>query len=210
MRNHGEPAGGEDDWSSAHSGPQLFWAQLQQEERLLSSISSSVLLSTDQHGRTALHKAASVGKRLLGYAIAKRMSALCRLDLRDCDGMTPLLYAAQNNHPLIVADLIYLGADVNVKNMSGKTLLHLSAERGYIRVLQAVKCAMMCGVYVDVEATDEAGMSVLQCAVLSMKASVCDSTSSSRVQDQMMETVECLLQMDSYLHTTKGTSVGSY
>lgn len=49
---------------------------------------------------------------------------------------TPLLHAASHNHHLMVADLIHLGADVNVKNNSGKSCLHLSAEKGYIRVLE--------------------------------------------------------------------------
>lgn len=35
----------------------------------------------------ALHKVACVGKRALGYAIAKRMAALNSLDLKDSDGM---------------------------------------------------------------------------------------------------------------------------
>lgn len=49
---------------------------------------------------------------------------------------TALLYAATHNHHLMVADLIHLGADVNVKNNSGKSCLHLSAEKGYVRVLE--------------------------------------------------------------------------
>lgn len=49
---------------------------------------------------------------------------------------TALLYAATHNHHLMVADLICLGADVNAKNKSGKSCLHLSAEKGYVRVLE--------------------------------------------------------------------------
>lgn len=36
----------------------------------------------------------------------------------------------------MVADLIYLGANVNETNNAGKSCLHLSAESGYIRVLE--------------------------------------------------------------------------
>lgn len=35
----------------------------------------------------ALHKAACVGKRALGYAIAQRLAVFNRLDLKDSDGM---------------------------------------------------------------------------------------------------------------------------
>lgn len=49
---------------------------------------------------------------------------------------TALLYAAKNNHHLMVADLINLGANVNETNNSGKSCLHLSAEKGYFRVLE--------------------------------------------------------------------------
>lgn len=49
---------------------------------------------------------------------------------------TALLHAAKHNHHLMVADLIRFGANVNAANNAGKSCLHLSAERGYIRVLE--------------------------------------------------------------------------
>ncbi|XP_028275550.1 uncharacterized protein LOC114444872 isoform X2 [Parambassis ranga] len=194
----------------------FFWTQLQKEESQLRDISDNSLLATDEHGRTALHKVAFVGKRALGYAIAKRMAALNSLDIKDSDGMTALLYAAKHNHHLMVADLIYLGANVNQKNNSGKSCLHLSAENGYVRVLEVLKWAMMDDVYVDVEATDNSGMSVLQCASVSLKATVSElensqTPSHTRVhmlrQEQMLETLECLLQMGSYPHTMGSMSM---
>ncbi|XP_026170239.1 NF-kappa-B inhibitor zeta isoform X2 [Mastacembelus armatus] len=187
----------------------FFWAQLQKEESQLRDISDAVLLATDGHGRIALHNVACSGKRALGFAIAKRMAALNTLDLKDCDGMTALLHAAKHNHHLMVADLIYLGANVNERNNLGKSCLHLSAEKGYIQVLEVLKQTMMDGVYVDVEATDKSGMSVLQCASVALKATVCELESSkypshNRLhtlhQEQMLETLECLLQMGSYVH----------
>ncbi|XP_026195134.1 NF-kappa-B inhibitor zeta isoform X2 [Anabas testudineus] len=196
------------DWNLNSSA--FFWMQLQKEEEQLRDISDAALLAIDEHGRTALHKVACVGKRALGYAIAKRMAALNSLDIKDSDGMTALLYAAKNNHHLMVADLINLGANVNETNNSGKSCLHLSAEKGYFRVLEVLKHSMMDGVYVDVEATDSSGMSVLQCASLALKAIVRKLESSKSPshttlhklhQEQMMETLECLLQMGSYVHT---------
>lgn len=49
---------------------------------------------------------------------------------------TPLHLAAQKNQHFMVSDLVSLGADINVKDRYGKTCLHLSAENGYIRVLE--------------------------------------------------------------------------
>jgi len=46
----------------------------------------------------------------------------------------------------MVADLILLGADVNEVNHSGKTCLHLSAEKGYTRVLEVSRGGGACNV----------------------------------------------------------------
>uniref|UniRef100_A0A3B5B849 Uncharacterized LOC103356437 n=1 Tax=Stegastes partitus TaxID=144197 RepID=A0A3B5B849_9TELE len=220
VREHGDRG---EEWCDPHShnweqnSSSYFWTQLQREESQLSDISDAVLLATDEHGRTALHNVMCVGKRALGYAIAKRMAALNSLDLKDSDGMTALLYAAKHNHHLMVADLIYLGANINETNNSGKSCLHLSAENGYIRVLEVLKQAMMDGVYVDVEATDKSGMSVLQCVAVAVKTSVSElehrkSPSQTRLhllrQEQMMETLEFLLQMGS-VPSYQSTSVRS-
>ncbi|XP_034024088.1 NF-kappa-B inhibitor zeta [Thalassophryne amazonica] len=198
-----------ENWSSTS----FFCTQLQKEEIRLKNISDAVLLSTDGHGRTILHKVVCLGMRALGYAIAERMSTLNSLNIKDSEGMTALLHAAKNNHHLIVQDLISLGASVSERNNSGKSCLHLSAENGYIRVLEVLKRAMMDGVYIDVEATDKSGMSALQCASVALKATLCELESSKFPSDtrihmlrknQMMETLECLLQMTSYLHSMGG------
>ncbi|XP_051813505.1 NF-kappa-B inhibitor zeta [Acanthochromis polyacanthus] len=210
ITEHGERG---EEWSEPQNhnweenGSAFFWTQLQREESQLGDVSDAVLLATDEHGRTALHNVMCVGKRALGYAIAKRMATLNSLDLKDSDGMTALLYAAKYNHHLMVADLIYLGANINETNNSGKSCLHLSAENGYIRVLEVLKEAMMNGVYVDVEATDKSGLSVLQCVAVALKTSVSElensqSHSQTRLhmlrQEQMMETLEFLLQMSNF------------
>lgn len=55
---------------------------------------------------------------------------------------TPLHLAAQKNQHFMVADLVSLGANVNAKDRYGKTCLHLSAENGYIRVLEVNLCGV--------------------------------------------------------------------
>ncbi|XP_054651220.1 NF-kappa-B inhibitor zeta [Dunckerocampus dactyliophorus] len=191
------------------SSSQFFWAQLQKEEVHLRDIPDSLLLATDGHGRTALHSVVCDGKRALAYAMAKRMAALNSLDLKDLDGMTALLLAAQHNQHLLMDDLILLGASINERNHSGKSCLHLSAEQGFIRVLEVVKRAMMKGVYIDIEATDNSGMSVLQCASVALKSTLQElelsrSFNNTRLhtlrKEKLLETLECLLQMASYSH----------
>eukprot|EP00063_Salmo_salar_P094426 XP_014069261.1 PREDICTED: NF-kappa-B inhibitor zeta-like isoform X4 [Salmo salar] len=187
-----------------------FWNQLQREERLLTGVSDTEVLATDRNGRTALHRVVGQGKRALGYAIAKRMAALNRLDVKDSEGKTALHLAAQKNQHLMVADLIHLGACVNEKDRSGKTCLHLSVENGYIRVLEVLKNMMKEGIYVDVEATDNYGLSVFQCAAVALNVTVRElerSVAPSQMRlhtlrkEQMMETLGYLLQMGSYHHT---------
>ncbi|XP_042153228.1 NF-kappa-B inhibitor zeta isoform X1 [Oncorhynchus tshawytscha] len=187
-----------------------FWNQLQREESLLAVVSDTEVLATDRNGRTALHRVVGQGKRALGYVIAKRMAALNRLDVKDSEGKTALHLAAQKNQHLMVADLIHLGACVNEKDRSGKTCLHLSVENGYIRVLEVLKNMMKEGIYVDVEATDNYGLSVFQCAAVALNVTVRElekSVAPSQMRlhtlrkEQMMETLGCLLQMGSYHHT---------
>ncbi|XP_061537830.1 NF-kappa-B inhibitor zeta isoform X6 [Phycodurus eques] len=191
------------------SSSEFFWAQLQKEEIKLRNISDEALLATDKHSRTALHSVVCDGKRVLAYAIAKRMAPLNSLDLKDSNGMTALLLAAKHNHHLIVEDLINLGARVSERNNSGKSCLHLSAEKGFIRVLEVLKRVMMEGVYIDVEATDKSGMSVLQCASVALKVtlqqlelrkSLNHTKPHTLRKEQLLKTLECLLQMASYSH----------
>ena len=56
---------------------------------------------------------------------------------------TSLHLAARHNQHLMVADLIGLGANANEKDASGKTCLHICAERGYIRVLEVVPLSLL-------------------------------------------------------------------
>ncbi|KAK7883169.1 hypothetical protein WMY93_029343 [Mugilogobius chulae] len=194
-------------WSSDSST--FFWTQLQKEEMMLNNVCDAELLATDEQGKNLLHNVVCVGKRALAYAIAKRMSAINSLDLKDSYGMTALHYAAKNNQHLMVSDLIQLGASINEKNNMGKTCLHLSAEKGYTQVLEVLKQMMMDGYFIDVEATDNSGMSVLQCAAVALKDTVCEVNSSSPLstrlnslrKEQMLETLEIVLQMASDLHS---------
>ncbi|KAL7848637.1 hypothetical protein SRHO_G00202600 [Serrasalmus rhombeus] len=191
----------QEEWNSTT----FFWAQTERQEHILRNMSDQDLLALDEYGRTLLHRAADEGKRALVYVTAKRMADLKKLDTKDAEGKTPLHIAAQRNQHLIVADLISLGANVNERDRYGKTCLHLSAEYGYVRVLEVLKSCMKNGMYIDLEARDMNGLSALQHASVSLKSTVRELERSITVgktklhslrKEQMMETLECLLQME--------------
>ncbi|XP_051535442.1 NF-kappa-B inhibitor zeta isoform X2 [Myxocyprinus asiaticus] len=187
----------------------FFWTQIEREENLLKEISDQELLAADINGKILLHRVVEDGKRALVYVIAKRMAALKKLDIKDSEGKTPLHLAAQRNQHFMVTDLLSLGADINEKDRYGKTCLHLSAENGYIRVLEVLKGFMRNGIYIHLEERDANGLSALQCAAVALNHTVrelelCESAGQVRLhtlrKEQMMETLECLLEMECYLH----------
>ncbi|XP_043114216.1 NF-kappa-B inhibitor zeta-like isoform X2 [Puntigrus tetrazona] len=200
------------EWSSMT----FFWTQMEREENMLKNISDQELLAVDKNGRILLHRVVEEGKRSLVYVIARRMAALKKLDIKDSEGKTPLHLAAQKNQHFMVADLVSLGANINVKDRYGKTCLHLSAENGYIRVLEVLKGLMTNGVYINLEERDANGLSALQCAAVALNHTVrelelCESAGRVRLhtllKEQMMETLECLLQMECCLHAPARNNV---
>ena len=53
-------------------------------------------------------------------------------------GWPPLVYACRGDngeHPSAVLRLLYLGADINVRNYKGKTALHCAAKAGFLSVI---------------------------------------------------------------------------
>ncbi|XP_017347209.1 uncharacterized protein zgc:113279 isoform X2 [Ictalurus punctatus] len=199
----------QEDWDSMT----YFWTQMEREVHLLNRISNQELLTQDERGRTRLHQAVDEGKRSLVYVIARRMANLNKLDSKDADGRTSLHLAAQKNEHIVVADLISLGANINEKDKYGKTCLHLSAEYGYIRVLEVLKSYMKSGKYIDLEARDVNGLSALQLASVALKSVVGNLEKSVTVgharlhslrKEQMMETLKCLLQMECNLQCLLG------
>ncbi|XP_069508902.1 ankyrin repeat domain-containing protein 35 isoform X2 [Ambystoma mexicanum] len=116
--------------------------------------------SIDFHSRTALHCAASSG-------CVSSVLLLCdqdeiSLDAIDDDGWTPLMIAAQRNHPTICSLLLERGALVNIIDKEKKTALILASEKGNI---QAAETLLAHGA--DASATDSLGHDALYYTSLS-------------------------------------------
>ncbi|XP_029335589.1 NF-kappa-B inhibitor delta [Mus caroli] len=154
------------------------------------------LLAQDEEGDTLLHLFAARGLRWAAYAAAEVLQMYRQLDIREHKGKTPLLVAAAANQPLIVEDLLNLGAEPNATDHQGRSVLHVAATYGLPGVLSAV---FKSGIQVDLEARDFEGLTPLHTAVLALNAamlpaSVCPRMQSSQARDRLA-CVQMLLQM---------------
>ncbi|XP_074158681.1 NF-kappa-B inhibitor delta [Sminthopsis crassicaudata] len=148
--------------------PQLLAAQgasLDAARAQVHALGLQRLLTQDEEGDTLLHLFAAQGLRWSAYAAAEMLQGFGQLDIREHQGKTPLLVAATANQPLIVQDLLTLGADPNATDHRGRTILHLAATYGLPGVLTAV---FNSGIQVDLETRDFEGLTPLHAAVLSL------------------------------------------
>ncbi|XP_058135258.1 NF-kappa-B inhibitor delta isoform X1 [Dasypus novemcinctus] len=154
------------------------------------------LLAQDEEGDTLLHLFAARGLRWAAYAAAEMLQACRHLDIREHKGKTPLLVAAAANQPLIVEDLLNLGAEPNATDHQGRSLLHVAATYGLPEVLLAV---FNSGVQVNLEARDFEGLTPLHTAILAFNAAMrpldlCPRVLSAQARDRLA-CVHMLLQM---------------
>ncbi|KAM4602333.1 ankyrin repeat domain-containing protein 35 [Discoglossus pictus] len=94
--------------------------------------------SIDFHSRTPLHCAAAAGCVSSTLLLCDAEDTI--LDAADDDGRTPLMVAAQCNHPTVCSLLLDRGAQVNVTDRDKKTALILACEKSNIQAAETLLC----------------------------------------------------------------------
>lgn len=107
---------------------------------------SAVTEKTDEHGRTALMRAAYANindRKLLEETDTKRepiiqllISNGAKIDAKDNDGWTALMWAAWSNMPKTAAMLMKNEASPATTDKHGNTALTLAARRGNVEIVR--------------------------------------------------------------------------
>jgi ankyrin repeat protein len=92
----------------------------------------------NDRGMTAVHAAAWGGVPEAVSVLVGDAKFSARIDLDDHDnkfGVTPLIIAVEENHGLLVAHLIGLGADLEITERHGYTALTRAAYKGHEEII---------------------------------------------------------------------------
>ncbi|KAL9951626.1 hypothetical protein ACROYT_G044327 [Oculina patagonica] len=89
-------------------------------------------------GTTAFHVACAQGVIEVVQLLASEDDAICRTNLTDNQGLTPLHIAAYNNHFAVVQYLLQQGASVDPRDKHRRTPLFLAAGEGATESVQAL------------------------------------------------------------------------
>ncbi|XP_069806271.1 ankyrin repeat domain-containing protein 35 isoform X2 [Dendropsophus ebraccatus] len=92
--------------------------------------------SIDFHSRTPLHCAATSGCVSSVLLLCDAEDTL--MDAADDDGRTPLMIAAQRNHPTVCSLLLDRGAQVDLYDRDRKTALIMACEKGNIQAAETL------------------------------------------------------------------------
>ncbi|XP_032820506.1 NF-kappa-B inhibitor zeta-like [Petromyzon marinus] len=152
---------------SQGGGSSFLDRQIQQMEQKLAHVTTQQLCQKDVDGDTLLHIAVVHGQRALAFVLARKMASHGYLDEREHNGLSALHLATVTNQPLIVGDLMRLGAENGTTDRWGRSLIHVCAEGGFLQVLEVLKrwCKQR-GKVLDVDVTNFEGLTPLHCAVM--------------------------------------------
>ena len=129
----------------------IVTAIVQDKPELLADLvkpGSAVTEKTDEHGRTALMRAAYAnidGRKLLEETDTKRgpiiqilISNGAKIDAKDKDGWTALMWAAWSDLPKTAAMLMKNEASPAAVDQHGNTALTLAAKRGNVEIVRLI------------------------------------------------------------------------
>ncbi|WP_211824583.1 ankyrin repeat domain-containing protein [Kistimonas asteriae] len=150
--------------------------------RLLLNANPDMIHKLNEFLRTPLHNAANAYSGCAG-AVPILIAAGSKINLRDCDGKTPVYFASARGHSEAVSHLVTAGADVNVASQRYKSSpLCEAATWGYSDIVRTLVDAKA-----DVTFTDYEGRQALHCA-----ARGCSLGSEDRREFDYEETVKLL------------------
>ncbi|XP_077455665.1 NF-kappa-B inhibitor zeta [Stigmatopora argus] len=153
--------------------PTLFQWQIEQERRRYEGIAPELLSLQDADGDTCLHIAVAQGRRALAYILASKMADSGALEVKERNGQTAFQIAAAANQHLILGDLLMHGANVNTRDLWGRSPLHVCTEKGFYLCLQSIqKTFSACLHMIDTEVFNYDSLTPLHVAVLSHNAVV--------------------------------------
>ncbi|KAF4225592.1 hypothetical protein CNMCM6457_008014 [Aspergillus fumigatiaffinis] len=120
----------------------LLWATQMGHETVVSKLLASVGVDVDHadpEGRAPLSHAVELG---FGEIVQLLLNSGADINLEDKHGRTPLLWATQKRHQIIVSELLASpGADVDHPDSEGRTAMSYAADLGYGSIVQALVSA---------------------------------------------------------------------
>ena len=113
--------------------PAVHDAVLNNDIEKVSSISKSELYEIDKNGMTAIHFAIKHNKKPMLKVLVNNGFDI---NQRDNYGRTPLSYSIELKSNANTKELLFLGANPNLRNSSDEAALHVVAKTGNIRMLE--------------------------------------------------------------------------
>ncbi|CAB1417566.1 unnamed protein product [Pleuronectes platessa] len=152
--------------------PELFASdaspyQFDQAAQKVGDVPPERLNWQDADGDTYLHIAVAQGRRALAYVLAGKMAKVGALDVKEHNGQTAFQIATATNQHLIVRDLMAHGAQMDTRDLWGRSPLHVCSEKGHALSLQTIWNSFCQSRHpIDVDIFNYEGLTPLHTAVL--------------------------------------------